>query len=95
MSSNYLDMVRLMIRCGAMRHRLSAFIFPPEEMIEMRRSRRDPVGMDHELGSIEVGKKPDIACSTTGRLAAMLNPRRISCIAPAAVPIRDRQRQGA
>jgi 5-methylthioadenosine/S-adenosylhomocysteine deaminase len=68
MSSNYLDMVRLMnLGAGAMRAtRLSAFIFPPEEMIEMATiNGAVAVGAEKELGSIEVGKKADLALFDT------------------------------
>jgi 5-methylthioadenosine/S-adenosylhomocysteine deaminase len=68
MSSNYLDMVRLMnLGAGAMRAaRLSAFIFPPEEMIEMATiNGAKSVGAEDEIGSIEVGKKADLALFDT------------------------------
>src|ERR1700737_3966913 len=79
MSSNYLDMVRLMnLGAGAMRStRLSAFIFPPEDMIEMATiNGAISVGMDTEIGSIEVGKKADLALFDTRRAdwRPMLNP---------------------
>jgi 5-methylthioadenosine/S-adenosylhomocysteine deaminase len=79
MSSNYLDMVRLMnLGAGAMRStRLSAFIFPPEEMIEMATiNGAISVGMADEIGSIEVGKKADLALFDTRRTdwRPMLNP---------------------
>ena len=79
MSSNYLDMVRLMnLGSGAMRSkRLSAFVFPPEEMIEMATlNGAIAVGMQDDLGSIEVGKKADLALFDTRRpdWRPVLNP---------------------
>jgi 5-methylthioadenosine/S-adenosylhomocysteine deaminase len=79
MSSNYLDMVRLMnVGAGAMRSvRLSAFIFPPEQMIEMATiNGAIAVGMQQEIGSIEVGKKADLAAFDTNRpeWRPLLNP---------------------
>src|SRR6202022_1502866 len=46
--------------------RVSAFIFPPEEMIEMATiNGAVAVGAEKELGSIEVGKKADLALFDT------------------------------
>jgi 5-methylthioadenosine/S-adenosylhomocysteine deaminase len=79
MSSNFMDMVRLMnIGAGAMRSiRLSAFIFPPEQMIEMA-TVNGAIALDkqHEIGSIEVGKRADIVAFDTMRpeWRPMLNP---------------------
>jgi 5-methylthioadenosine/S-adenosylhomocysteine deaminase len=79
MSSNFMDMVRLMnIGAGAMRSiRLSAFIFPPEQMIEMA-TINGAIALDkqNEIGSIEVGKKADIVAFDTMRpeWRPMLNP---------------------
>jgi 5-methylthioadenosine/S-adenosylhomocysteine deaminase len=79
MSSNYLDMVRLMnLGAGAMRAtRLSAFIFPPEEMIEMATiNGAISIGAESEIGSIEVGKKADLALfdTRTPEWRPLLNP---------------------
>ena len=79
MSSNFLDMVRLMgLGAGSMRSaRLSAFIFPPEEMIEMATiNGAVAIGAENELGSIEVGKKADLALFDTNRAdwRPILNP---------------------
>jgi len=79
MSSNYMDMVRLMnVGAGAMRSvRVSAFIFPPEQMIEMATlNGAIAVGQANEIGSIEVGKKADLAAFDTRRpeWRPMLNP---------------------
>lgn len=68
MSANYLDMVRLMnLGAGAMRSiRVSAFIFPPEQMIEMATlNGAIAVGQESDIGSIEIGKKADIALFDT------------------------------
>jgi 5-methylthioadenosine/S-adenosylhomocysteine deaminase len=68
MSGNYLDMVRLMnLGAGAMRAaRLSAFIFPPEQMIEMATiNGAIAIGAEGEIGSLEVGKKADLALFDT------------------------------
>jgi 5-methylthioadenosine/S-adenosylhomocysteine deaminase len=79
MSSNFLDMVRLMnLGAGSMRSaRLSAFVFPPEEMIEMA-TINGAIAIDaaDELGSIEVGKKADIVLFDTKRpdWRPILNP---------------------
>ena len=77
MSSNYLDMVRLInLGGGAMRSkRLSAFVFPPEEMIEMATlNGAIAVGMQDDLGSIEVGKKADLALfDTRGRTGGLFS----------------------
>jgi 5-methylthioadenosine/S-adenosylhomocysteine deaminase len=72
-------MVRLMnVGAGAMRSvRLSAFIFPPEQMIEMATiNGAIAVGMQQEIGSIEVGKKADLAAFDTNRpeWRPLLNP---------------------
>jgi 5-methylthioadenosine/S-adenosylhomocysteine deaminase len=70
MSSNFMDMVRLMnLGAGAMRSiRLSAFIFPPEQMIEMATlNGAIAVGQQSEIGTIEVGKKADFAAFDTRR----------------------------
>jgi 5-methylthioadenosine/S-adenosylhomocysteine deaminase len=79
MSSNYLDMVRLMnLGAGAMRAtRLSAFIFPPEEMIEMATiNGAISIGAENDIGSIEVGKKADLALFDTrsAEWRPLLNP---------------------
>jgi 5-methylthioadenosine/S-adenosylhomocysteine deaminase len=79
MSSNFLDMVRLMnVGAGAMRSiRLSAFIFPPEQMVEMATiNGAIAVDQQNEIGSIEVGKKADLAAFDTMRpeWRPMLNP---------------------
>jgi 5-methylthioadenosine/S-adenosylhomocysteine deaminase len=79
MSSNYLDMVRLMsLGAGAMRStRLSAFIFPPEQMIEMATvNGAKAIGMEREIGSLEVGKKADLALYDTRKpeWRPLLNP---------------------
>jgi 5-methylthioadenosine/S-adenosylhomocysteine deaminase len=79
MSSNFLDMVRLMnLGAGSMRSaRLSAFVFPPEEMIEMATIKGAiAVGAEGDIGSIEVGKKADIALFDTNRSdwRPILNP---------------------
>ena len=79
MSSNFLDMVRLMnLGAGSMRSaRLSAFVFPPEQMIEMATiNGAIAVGADKEIGSIEAGKKADIALFDTNRpdWRPILNP---------------------
>jgi 5-methylthioadenosine/S-adenosylhomocysteine deaminase len=79
MSSNYLDMVRLMgLGAGAMRStRISAFIFPPEQMIEMATiNGAKSVGMETEIGSLVVGKKADIAMFDTrsAEWRPLLNP---------------------
>jgi len=79
MSSNYLDMVRLMnLGAGSMRSkRLNAFIFPPEDMIEMATlNGAIAVGMQADIGSIEVGKKADLALFDTRRpdWRPILNP---------------------
>jgi 5-methylthioadenosine/S-adenosylhomocysteine deaminase len=70
MSSNFMDMVRLMnVGSGAMRSiRLSAFIFPPEQMVEMA-TINGAIAIDkqNEIGSIEVGKKADIVAFDTMR----------------------------
>lgn len=79
MSSNFLDMVRLMnLGAGSMRSaRLSAFVFPPEEMIEMATMNGAiALGAERDLGSIEVGKMADIALFDTNRSdwRPILNP---------------------
>jgi 5-methylthioadenosine/S-adenosylhomocysteine deaminase len=79
MSSNFMDMVRLMnLGAGAMRSiRLSAFIFPPEQMVEMATiNGAIAVDKQSEIGSIEVGKKADVIAFDTMRpeWRPMLNP---------------------
>lgn len=79
MSSNFMDMVRLMnLGAGAMRSiRLSAFIFPPEQMVEMATiNGAIAVDKQNEIGSIEVGKKADVVAFDTMRpeWRPMLNP---------------------
>ena len=79
MSSNFMDMVRLMnLGAGAMRSiRLSAFIFPPEQMVEMATiNGAIAVDKQSEIGSIEVGKKADVVALDTMRpeWRPMLNP---------------------
>ena len=100
MSSNYLDMVRLMnLGAGAMRAtRLSAFIFPPEEMIEMATiNGAVAVGAEKELGSIEVGKKADLALFDTRgpEWRPLLNPSQSGAQRPRRRAHRDRGRKGA
>ena len=79
MSSNFLDMVRLMnVGAGAMRSiRLSAFIFPPEQMVEMA-TINGAIALDaqQEVGSLEAGKKADLVMFDTSRpeWRPMLNP---------------------
>lgn len=68
MSSNHVDMVRVMsLGAGMMRSaRLNTFIFPPEQMIEMATlNGAKAVGMADQIGSIEVGKKADIVLFDT------------------------------
>ncbi|MFI4986233.1 MAG: amidohydrolase family protein [Alphaproteobacteria bacterium] len=79
MSSNFLDMVRLMnLGAGAMRSiRLSAFIFPPEQMIEMATiNGAASIDMMDDIGSLEAGKKADVALFDTRRpdWRPLLNP---------------------
>jgi 5-methylthioadenosine/S-adenosylhomocysteine deaminase len=68
MSSNHVDMVRVMsLGAGMMRSaRLNAFIFPPEQMIEMATlNGAKAVGMADRIGSLDVGKKADIVLFDT------------------------------
>ncbi|WJR76715.1 amidohydrolase family protein [Bradyrhizobium sp. NP1] len=68
MSSNHLDLVRVMgLGAGMMRStRISPFIFPPEQMIEMATiNGAVAVGMQDEIGSLEVGKKADLVLFDT------------------------------
>jgi 5-methylthioadenosine/S-adenosylhomocysteine deaminase len=79
MSSNHVDMVRVMsLGAGMMRStRLNTFIFPPEQMLEMATlNGAKAVGMADEIGSIEVGKKADLALFDTRRAdwRPLLNP---------------------
>jgi 5-methylthioadenosine/S-adenosylhomocysteine deaminase len=79
MSSNFLDMVRLMgLGAGAMRStRLNPHIFPAEQMLEMATiNGAIAVGMADEIGSIEVGKKADISLFDTRKpeWRPLLNP---------------------
>ena len=70
MSSNHVDMVRVMsLGAGMMRSaRLNTFLFPPEQMIEMATlNGAKAVGMTDRIGSIEAGKKADIVLFDTRR----------------------------
>jgi 5-methylthioadenosine/S-adenosylhomocysteine deaminase len=70
MSSNHVDMVRVMgLGAGMMRStRLNAFLFPPEQMLEMATvNGAVAVGLADEIGSIEVGKKADLVLFDTRR----------------------------
>jgi len=70
MSSNHVDMVRVMsLGAGMMRStRLNTFIFPPEQMLEMATlNGAKAIGLADEIGSIEVGKKADITLFDTRR----------------------------
>ena len=79
MSSNFLDMVRTMsLGAGAMRStRLSPYILPPEQMVEMSTvNGAIALGLEKEIGSIEVGKKADLALFDTRKpdWRPILNP---------------------
>lgn len=68
MSSNHVDMVRVMsLGAGMMRStRLAPFLFPPEQMIEMATIKGAvALNMQDEIGSIERGKKADIVLFNT------------------------------
>jgi 5-methylthioadenosine/S-adenosylhomocysteine deaminase len=68
MSSNHVDMTRVMsLGAGMMRStRLNAFLFPPEQMIEMATIKGAiAVNMADQIGSLEVGKKADIVMFNT------------------------------
>lgn len=83
MSSNFMDMVRVMaLGAGMLRStRLDAGLFPPEQMIEMATlNGAIALGMEDHLGSIETGKKADLALFDTRRSdwRPLLNP--VSCL---------------
>ncbi len=68
MSSNHLDLVRVMgLGAGMMRStRLNPFIFPPEQMLEMATiNAATAIGRQRDLGSIAVGKKADLTLFDT------------------------------
>jgi 5-methylthioadenosine/S-adenosylhomocysteine deaminase len=79
MSSNFLDMVRVMnLGAGMMRSsRLNAHLFPPEQMLEMAtRNGALALGMEKDIGSLEAGKKADLALFDTRKSEwrPLLNP---------------------
>ena len=83
MSSNFMDMVRVMnLGAGMMRSsRLDAHLFPPEQMLEMATlNGAIAVGMQDRIGSLETGKKADLALFDTRRSdwRPLLNP--VSCL---------------
>jgi 5-methylthioadenosine/S-adenosylhomocysteine deaminase len=79
MASNHTDIVRqLFLFCGAnMSIRLDATVTPPETAVEMATIRAaKAVGLEHEIGSLEVGKKADISLFPTMRTdwIPLINP---------------------
>jgi 5-methylthioadenosine/S-adenosylhomocysteine deaminase len=79
MSSNHVDMVRVMsLGAGMMRSaRLNTYIFPPEQMLEMATiNGAKAIRRADDLGSIEVGKKADLALFDTRQpdWRPLLNP---------------------
>lgn len=79
MSSNFLDLVRVMgLGAGGMKStRLDPTIMPPERMIEMATINGARAALwDDEIGSLEVGKKADLAMFDTRKpeWRPVLNP---------------------
>ena len=70
MSSNFMDLCRVMnLGAGMMRSaRINPHLFPPEQMLEMATvNGARAVGLERDLGSLEVGKKADLVLFDTTR----------------------------
>jgi len=79
MASNYIDVARqlYLFAGGAKTYRLDATSVPPETALEMATIRgAAAIGLDSETGSLEAGKKADIAmfCMLAADWAPVINP---------------------
>jgi 5-methylthioadenosine/S-adenosylhomocysteine deaminase len=79
MASNYIDVARqfFLFAGGSKTHRLDATIVPPETALEMATVRGAlALGLDKQVGSLEVGKKADITMfqMASADWAPVINP---------------------